>query len=1305
LRQEAASAYGFFGPLGGEGYYPALPVDPTKDYHAILWSEASNELVEAIGYSGTSANAEDIVTWDLSSYTLPRNGATAVGVVAAKIPFSPLLFTYADVVAATGSGNGDLGHMLGWIATNYKNASQWPARGGDGEMATGLPAGSIIRLAASFPVSGLPNESLRVIARTLQRYGALLYDKNYTAATLVTANDPSWPQGGSDLGAVLGSSIPLSAFEWVDVSGIQVSADSLEVSAGGGVANVAPTAAMSATPSTVTPLQVAFSGASSTDSDGSIVSYAWNFGDGTTGSGVTTSRTYAASGTYTVTLTVTDDDGATGTTTQSVTTWPQSVAAFTTSATGLSVRFNASASTAPGGVGAMVWDFGDGTTGAITSPASGSAYSITHTYANPGTYAVDLDVKPYPASISAVEAFWGTTSRSVSVSGLPCSAEWNAPPGYNGAYSALTTGSSASFSTISGMVSGDVMLMTVRSAHTAAITITPPAGWQEIGTQQTGTAVGGAIHTYSVFWKAWNGSETFGAWTRSTSIGYTGFERAFVKKTGVGTPVVSNVRQGSNSAARQSQFDFWPDSTDLNNGYTVTGPTSVWYTGGGLFSTTPATGGGVGYQLTIDPDIGSRGFNQITPWNSAFGGFTQERKVTYNGQTEVYMPSLRTGGESVPWLYKLFSLTYCPTGVFPIAAIDGLQAGSVPTTASNLRSTSTAVSGSITSYLWDFGNGTTSTVGPVPPSPVYTIAGDYVITLTVTNSLGYSSSVQGVITAYPLYDITSTGGFTLPTSGTSISPVTEIAVGDAWYVQHTSTVTPPVSGASSFGQDLPLQEVLVGGQGLEFSGNLLVWNVQTSNWDDITALALTSTVSGFESQPWPGSPPGSPPVGTYITRSWLMPPSAYLRALGTPPTWSTVHFRTSGIAVSAQAPIASGYVSVVAFDGSFLTTNTPRVVPAQNERCADNGQRPVPLSMPMGEMPSIEYEPLNTLGNGQYEVWLLERGGGQIAQLTDVTDLSWGRTLDDTSSASVTCINEEWADLIHPWMHEISILRNGKQVWVGPVRDKEVNITTGEVLLSCRDLSAWFDKRLVHDEVDVTEVDMCDYLEVVLRSALRPDPSPNIAINKTKCGLPIDRYLDIEIPRIAGEELRDIAGAGVDFTVVNRTMYLRGEQFDATPVRTLLADHFVELPIVKESGNMATQLVAVGEGGDRLDFPQTLRSPSQWDLHPYGLLEDVFDATSAFDSDDARSVPTVARNRLNLLSRPPLYITDGKLDKSAPVAIANLIPGKRVDVRMEVSGVEIIEQYRLQAVSVSASDTGEEVSITLTALGSEEIGI
>jgi PKD repeat protein len=61
-------------------------------------------------------------------------------------------------------------------------------------------------------------------------------------------------------------------------------------------------------------------GTGSTDPDGTVASYSWNWGDGTpAGTGATATHTYAVDGTYDVTLTVTDDDGATGSATRPVT--------------------------------------------------------------------------------------------------------------------------------------------------------------------------------------------------------------------------------------------------------------------------------------------------------------------------------------------------------------------------------------------------------------------------------------------------------------------------------------------------------------------------------------------------------------------------------------------------------------------------------------------------------------------------------------------------------------------------------------------------------------------------------------------------------------------------------------------------------------------------------------------------------------------------------------------------------------------------------------------------------------------------
>ena len=121
--------------------------------------------------------------------------------------------------------------------------------------------------------------------------------------------------------------------------------------------------------------------ATSADADGTIASYAWDFGDGEQGTGEDAEHTYGAPGSYTVTLTVTDDTGATATATQQVTAAlpPNQLptAALTAEVDQLGVSVDAGASSDDDGtIESYEWDFGDGTTK--------TGKTATHTYARRG---------------------------------------------------------------------------------------------------------------------------------------------------------------------------------------------------------------------------------------------------------------------------------------------------------------------------------------------------------------------------------------------------------------------------------------------------------------------------------------------------------------------------------------------------------------------------------------------------------------------------------------------------------------------------------------------------------------------------------------------------------------------------------------------------------------------------------------------------------------------------------------------------------------------------------------------------------
>ncbi len=139
---------------------------------------------------------------------------------------------------------------------------------------------------------------------------------------------------------------------------------------------------------------VQFNGQQSTASPGhTIVQYAWDFGDGTSGSGVTTSHTYPTAATYNVSLTTVDDAGQSQSTSQPVSIGTGDpvvtlTASTTTPTHGVADSFVAQVTFFGGATGVQyLWNFNDGTSTQTTATPS-----ISHTFANPGAFLVTVQV-------------------------------------------------------------------------------------------------------------------------------------------------------------------------------------------------------------------------------------------------------------------------------------------------------------------------------------------------------------------------------------------------------------------------------------------------------------------------------------------------------------------------------------------------------------------------------------------------------------------------------------------------------------------------------------------------------------------------------------------------------------------------------------------------------------------------------------------------------------------------------------------------------------------------------------------------
>jgi len=207
------------------------------------------------------------------------------------------------------------------------------------------------------------------------------------------------------------------------------------------IQNSPPSASFTATPEAApTGSTVSLDASASKDTDGSIVKYEWDLdGNGSyetsTGTTATTTTSYATAGARTVGLRVTDDNGATGTTTRTVTAQNRAPSAsFTISPnpvlSGTPVTFDASASSDPDGTIAEYRFDMDGN-GTYEIP-NGTKPTISASYAKPGTRTVGVSVTDNKGATA-------TATRTLVIENRPPAASFTVSP------NPVPTGTAATF--------------------------------------------------------------------------------------------------------------------------------------------------------------------------------------------------------------------------------------------------------------------------------------------------------------------------------------------------------------------------------------------------------------------------------------------------------------------------------------------------------------------------------------------------------------------------------------------------------------------------------------------------------------------------------------------------------------------------------------------------------------------------------------------------------------------------------------------------------------------------------------------
>ncbi|QIK84194.1 PKD domain-containing protein [Sanguibacter sp. HDW7] len=521
----------------------------------------------------------------------------------------------------------------------------------------------------------------------------------------------------------------------------------------GTVPNETPTAAFSAD---VTELSVALDASGSDDPDGTIASYAWDLGDGQSATGKTPSHTYAADGTYTVKLTVTDDRGATATTSKDVTVAapPPNVAPtadFTSTVTNLGVALDASGSfDTDGTIASYAWDLGDGQSATGKTPS--------HTYAAAGTYTVKL-------TVTDDDGATGVTQKDVTVAeptgavvedafGRTVSNGWGSAP-TGGDWTAAAPTSAFSVASGTGRMSlpaGATRVARLSSVSTQDVEVQAtvsldriPAGTGFISLASRTSGTTGYVGRLRV---ATDGSVQLHVGRGVSTI--TALAGGVVNGLTFEPGTKYRIRlQTTGTSPTTIRAKVWADGTPEPADWraTVTDSTA------GL-----QQAGGIGAQVYV-------------------GGATGSPVVTASWD-DLWAGEPGTGpGTGTP-----------PANVAPTARFTSSSTG----LASELDGTgSDDTDGTIASYAWELGDGQTAT--GATPSHTYATAGTYTVRLTVTDDDGATDSVS--------HDVTVTA----PT-GALVEDVFARTVSNGWGTAATGGAWTSANPQSSYS--------VAGGQGL-----------------------------------------------------------------------------------------------------------------------------------------------------------------------------------------------------------------------------------------------------------------------------------------------------------------------------------------------------------------------------------------------------------------------------------------------------------------------------------------------------------
>jgi hypothetical protein len=339
--------------------------------------------------------------------------------------------------------------------------------------------------------------------------------------------------------------------------------------------------------------------------------------------------------------------------------------------------------------------------------------------------------------------------------------------------------------------------------------------------------------------------------------------------------------------------------------------------------------------------------------------------------------------------------------------------------------------------------------------------------------------------------------------------------------------------------------------------------------------------------------------------------------------------------------------------------------------------------------------------NPEYEVLITFRGNGPALGSFEPESVTWGRSMDDYSEARIQFPGQCCGKLaeVRSWAHEIHLLRDGEEVWVGPVL-VDASCRSGGTLIA-RDMWWWLNRRVIHADHVSTSQGAVSIAQDLIIDGFAPD-DPQVLQYLTTYGTGILGGRDYQAnSKYVLDALKDLAKGSIDFTAIGRRLLVMPQGYKLGQLPILTCDSFQGDVCATDDGTgAATRAVftnsQTSSGGDITVLGES------GGVDPYFGLVEVLVTDSTIT--DAQTATDAARATVAKGNPPPLLVQppdNSALSGDVPICINDLIPGVTVPVLMDCTCRTVSQDMRLSKLSVSWDENGETVGPLLVPVGSD----